>query len=195
MRDDCAPLFCSCEAPSGARSICVQVWGPQYRKDVELLEQVQRRATKMVRGLEHLSCEERLRKLGLFSLRRVQGHLIATFQCLHGFCKQGRDQHLTWSHSDRTRRNGFILKERKFELDVWGKFFTEMVVRCWYKLPGEACRCLIPGGVEGQVGWGLVQSDPASDLVVGNPTCGRGLGTGSSEVPSNPSSSMKLNFC
>ena len=39
---------------------CVQAWGPQYRKDVELLETVQR-ATRMVKGLEHLSCEDRLR--------------------------------------------------------------------------------------------------------------------------------------
>jgi len=47
---------------------CIQLWSPQHRRDLDLLEQVQRRASKMIRAVEHLSCEERLRGLGLFSL-------------------------------------------------------------------------------------------------------------------------------
>ncbi|KAJ7422573.1 hypothetical protein BTVI_13544 [Pitangus sulphuratus] len=49
---------------------CVQFWAPQYKRDMELLEQVQWRAKKMIMGLEHLSYEDWLRELSLFSLKK-----------------------------------------------------------------------------------------------------------------------------
>ncbi|PKU27641.1 hypothetical protein llap_22055 [Limosa lapponica baueri] len=49
---------------------CIRLWSPQHKKHMDLLEQPQRRATKMIRRLEQLSYEDRLRKLGLFSLEK-----------------------------------------------------------------------------------------------------------------------------
>ena len=91
---------------------CVQAWGPQYRKDVELLEWVQRRTTKMIRGLEQLSYEERLRELGLFSFekRRLRGDLIVAFQYLKGAYKQEGDQLFMRVDDGRARGNGFQVR-------------------------------------------------------------------------------------
>ncbi|GAB0203451.1 hypothetical protein GRJ2_002810700 [Grus japonensis] len=119
---------------------CIQIWGLQHKKDMELLERVQRRAMKLMGGMEHLSCEDKLGELRLFILekRRIQGHLVAAFQYRKGAYRKAGEVLFITECSDRTRGNGFKLKEGRFRLDVRKKFFTVRVVRHWNRLPREA---------------------------------------------------------
>ncbi|KFQ76770.1 hypothetical protein N337_09100, partial [Phoenicopterus ruber ruber] len=119
---------------------CAQLWVPQHKGDMDLLERVQRRATKMIREMEHLSYEDRLRELGLFSLEktRLRGEPRAAFQYLKGAYKKAGEGLLTRACGDRTRGNGFKLKEGRFRLDRRKKFFTLRVMRHWNRLPREA---------------------------------------------------------
>ena len=124
---------------------CVQACAPTLVRDIKVLEQVQRRATKLVPALRHLPYEERLERLGLTTLeeRRKRGDMIETFKIIQGFERVdpgyffqmrrdvvGRDEGVERGHHLR------IFKKRT-RTEKYRKFFNNRVVDLWNSLPED----------------------------------------------------------
>ena len=118
---------------------CVQFWSPYYRKDIEKLEKIQRRVTKMIPRLKNKTYEERLDELNLFSLtkRRIRGDLIEVFKIFKGYSNLNVNKYFNIDNTNTTRNNGCKIKPKRFKSHEAKYFFFSRVVNIWNKLPSE----------------------------------------------------------
>ena len=116
---------------------CVQAWRPHLKKDIQAIERVQHRATKMIDEIKSLSYEERLASTGLTTLeeRRTRGDLIEVFKIIKGLSKVDYHDFFRLAGNDRTRGHKYKLIKSRSRLVVRKNFFSQRVVNNWNKLP------------------------------------------------------------
>ncbi len=117
----------------------MHLWSPQLRKEIDAIERVQRRATRLIPGRVRLSYEERLKETGFYSLerRRLRGDRIEMFKIMKGINKTTADELFNRVDSDRTRGHSLRLKKRRVKTVVRQGTFTQRVVNAWNGLPGK----------------------------------------------------------
>ena len=118
---------------------CAQAVGPYMRQDFDALEKVQRRATRLVKGLKHLPYHERLKRLKLCSMeeRVNRGDLIETYKILTGKVKLNPSNFFKRTEDPRTRGHHLKLQKMRSAHHARSNFFSNRVVTKWNSLPEE----------------------------------------------------------
>ena len=118
---------------------CVQLWHPYLKKDINCLEQVQHRATKMIKECRKLDYESRLRKCKLISLedRRTRGDLIEVFKIVKGFDKLEFNRFFEFNTRGRTRGHKYKIVKKRCKTELRRNFFSQRIIDTWNKLPSE----------------------------------------------------------
>ena len=121
---------------------CVQAWRPHLQKDIDLLEKVQRRATKLVPNLRYKTYEERLKYLNLTTLetRRLRGDLIEVFKILKGIDDIDYHNFFTLCNTS-TRGHSMKLFKHGSRLDCRKYTFSSRIVNVWNALDQEIIAC------------------------------------------------------
>ena len=116
---------------------CSSVWAPYMKGDIEALERVQKRATKLIPALQHLPYSDRLRACGLTTLnfRRIRGDIIETYKILSGKYDADVVPFMNNACTFRTRGNDMRLQKVRFKYDLRKYCFTNRVVNIWNSLP------------------------------------------------------------
>ena len=111
-------------------------WSPRFNKEIDLIEKVQARATKVIPGMKGLSYEQRLRVMKLPSLqyRRKRGDLIEVYKYVNGHYNVNSNL-LCKDTSRRTRGHAHKLTKRSCNLNVRQNFFSFRVVNTWNNMP------------------------------------------------------------
>ena len=114
------------------------VWSPHHQKDIQKIEKVQRRATKMIKEIRNLTYEERLKVCNLTSLenRRKRYDLIETFKIMKNFSKIDAAKLFKMRKSNTRGHNMKIFKEHS-RLNIRKYFFSQRVANNWNLLPAE----------------------------------------------------------
>ena len=109
------------------------------KRDIQLIERVQRRSTKLVPELKHLCYEDRLKALGLTTLeqRRKRGDLIEVFRILKGFEKVDHNQFFELNAEGILRGHTLKIKKNRSNTNLRQNFFTSRVVNEWNSLPSS----------------------------------------------------------
>jgi len=115
------------------------VWSPYRIQDIEALEKVQKRATKLITSFKHKSYEERLRILNLPTLkfRRIRGDMIEVFKIITGKYDSLISPHLPLSSSSVTRGNSFKIITRRCRYDLRKYSFCNRITNIWNSLPND----------------------------------------------------------
>jgi ribonuclease P/MRP protein subunit RPP40 len=116
---------------------CVQAWRPYKQKDIDLIEGVQRRATRMIEGYKDLSYPERLKRCKLTTLecRRLRGDLIETFKLFNGYEDIDPGKFFPQNNTVETRGHNWKIFKKLSKLDIRKYSFTQRVVNYWNDLP------------------------------------------------------------